>query len=205
MVSIIFYLLLALVLISALFVISLKNPIHSVLFLILTFVNAAGVMIMLEAEYVAMITLIVYVGAVVTLFLFVVMMININLAEMQSNMPKTLPFAVLFVIIFLGGVCFALTQSKINLPAAFVENYGKEALFQNAVDQLGKTLYTKHILEFQIAGVILFLAMVGSITLVHRSSGKFVRKQDVYKQVRRSKADSIELVDVKSRSGVKVW
>ncbi len=204
MLSIVFYVSLALVLVSALCVIFAKNPVHSVLFLMFTFFNAAGIMVMLEAEYVAMITIIVYVGAVVTLFLFVVMMLDIDLAEIQKKLPKTTPLIALFCVVFLGVFYVGLTRSEIHLPEMFIDDEYTPPLFQNAANQIGKVLYTDYVLEFQVAGIILFLAMIGSITLVHRKSNKMVRRQNITQQIMRTKKNSIRLVDVKSGSGVKI-
>jgi NADH-quinone oxidoreductase subunit J len=204
MLSIVFYVSLALVLVSALCVIFAKNPVHSVLFLIFTFFNAAGIMVMLEAEYVAMITIIVYVGAVVTLFLFVVMMLDIDLAEIKKKLPKTTSLIALFCVVFLGVFYVGLTRSEIHLPEMFIDDEYTPPLFQNAANQIGKVLYTDYVLEFQIAGLILFMAMIGSITLVHRKSNKMVRRQNITQQIMRTKKNSIRLVDVKSGSGVKI-
>jgi NADH-quinone oxidoreductase subunit J len=204
MVSILFGLLLMLMLISATLVIFAKNPVHSVLLLIFTFFNAAGVMIMIGAEYIAMITIIVYVGAVVILFLFVVMMLNINLSGATKGFAKTLPIISVFVMVFLGVFYFGLMKSKINLPDVFAESEHTLSLFHNSANYIGQTLYTDYILEFQLAGIILFLAMIGSITLVYRKTDRIVRRQNITQQIMRTKKDTIELVDVVSKSGVEI-
>jgi len=192
------------ILFASLMVISSRNPIHSVLFLILTFFCSAGLMVMLEAEYIAMIIIIVYVGAVVILFLFVIMMLDVSNSDLKRSSTKTMPYVILSSMIFLAVFIYALYKSKINLEAITLLNNKDTELFENSLGYIGTRLYTEYILEFQIAGVILFLAMIGSITLVHRKSSRLVKKQNITDQIMRSKKESIDLVDVKSRSGVKI-
>ena len=192
------------ILLASLMVISSRNPIHSVLFLILTFFCSAGLMVMLEAEYIAMIIIIVYVGAVEILFLFVIMMLDVSNSDLKRSSTKTMPYVILSSMIFLAVFIYALYKSKINLEAITLLNNKDTELFENSLGYIGTRLYTEYILEFQIAGVILFLAMIGSITLVHRKSSRLVKKQNITDQIMRSKKESIDLVDVKSRSGVKI-
>ena len=192
------------ILFASLMVISSRNPIHSVLFLILTFFCSAGLMVMLEAEYIAMIIIIVYVGAVVILFLFVIMMLDVSNSDFKTSSTKTMPYVVLSAMIFLAVFIYALYKSKVNFEAITLLNNKDAELFENSLRYIGTRLYTEYILEFQIAGVILFLAMIGSITLVHRKSNRLVKKQNITDQIMRSKKEAIDLVDVKSRSGVKI-
>ena len=192
------------ILFASLMVISSRNPIHSVLFLILTFFCSAGLMVMLEAEYIAMIIIIVYVGAVVILFLFVIMMLDVSNSDLNRSSTKTMPYVILSSMVFLAVFVYALYKSKVNFDAITLLNNRDTELFENSLRYIGTKLYTEYILEFQIAGVILFLAMIGSITLVHRKSNRLVKKQNITDQIMRSKKESIDLVDVKSRSGVKI-
>ena len=204
MISFLVYFLMAMILFASLMVISSRNTIYSVLFLILTFFCSAGLMVMLEAEYIAMIIIIVYVGAVVILFLFVIMMLDVSNSDFKTSSTKTMPYVVLSAMIFLAVFIYALYKSKVNFEAITLLNNKDVELFKNSLRYIGTRLYTEYILEFQIAGVILFLAMIGSITLVHRKSNRLVKKQNITDQIMRSKKESIDLVDVKSRSGVKI-
>ena len=204
MISFLVYFSMAMILFASLMVISSRNPIYSVLFLILTFFCSSGLMVMLEAEYIAMIIIIVYVGAVVILFLFVIMMLDVSNSDFKTSSTKTMPYVVLSAMIFLAVFIYALYKSKVNFEAITLLNNKDVKLFKNSLRYIGTRLYTEYILEFQIAGVILFLAMIGSITLVHRKSNRLVKKQNITDQIMRSKKESIDLVDVKSRSGVKI-
>jgi NADH-quinone oxidoreductase subunit J len=159
---------------------------------------------MLEAEYIAMIIIIVYVGAVVILFLFVIMMLDVSNSDLKRSSTKTMPYAILSSMVFLAVFIYALYKSKVNFEATTLLNGKDTELFENSLRYIGTRLYTEYILEFQIAGVILFLAMIGSITLVHRKSNRLVKKQNITDQIMRSKKEAIDLVDVKSRSGVKI-
>ena len=204
MISFLVYFSMAMILFASLMVISSRNPIYSVLFLILTFFCSSGLMVMLEAEYIAMIIIIVYVGAVVILFLFVIMMLDVSNSDLNRSSTKTMPYVILSSIVFLAVFVYALYKSKVNFEAITLLNNKDVKLFKNSLRYIGTRLYTEYILEFQIAGVILFLAMIGSITLVHRKSNRLVKKQNITDQIMRSKKESIDLVDVKSRSGVKI-
>lgn len=204
MISFLVYFSMVMILFASLMVISSRNPIHSVLFLILTFFCSAGLMVMLEAEYIAMIIIIVYVGAVVILFLFVIMMLDVSNSDLKRSSTKTMPYAILSSMVFLAVFIYALYKSKVNFEATTLLNGKDTELFENSLRYIGTRLYTEYILEFQIAGVILFLAMIGSITLVHRKSNRLVKKQNITDQIMRSKKEAIDLVDVKSRSGVKI-
>ena len=160
---------------------------------------------MLEAEYIAMIIIIVYVGAVVILFLFVIMMLDVSNSDFKTSSTKTIPYVVLSAMIFLAVFIYALYKSKVNFEAITLLNNKDAELFENSLRYIGTRLYTEYILEFQISGVILFLAMIGSITLVHRKLKRFIKNQNIADQIMRSKKESIDLVDIKSRSGVKIW
>ena len=163
--SITFYIFAAVAVLSALMVISAKNPVHSVLFLILSFVNAAGLFVLLGAEFLAMILLIVYVGAVAVLFLFVVMMLDINFIKLREGFLQYLPFGALLGIVLLVelGILF-LTESFSQM--SLVE-YSHNPVFieKENTKQIGELLYTYYFYLFQISGIILLVAMIGSITL----------------------------------------
>jgi len=198
-----FYLFAGICVASAFMVIASRNPVHSVLFLILAFVNAAGLFVLLGAEFLAMILIVVYVGAVAVLFLFVVMMLDVNFAELRQGFLSYLPVGVLVggivlveLLLVVGGwVIGAAAPKAIASPIPnMTEVTNTEAL--------GKVLYTTYIYFFQAAGLVLLVAMVGAIvlTLRHRVP---VKRQDMAAQVRRTKADAMEVVKVAPGQGLK--
>ncbi|HEV7255635.1 MAG TPA: NADH-quinone oxidoreductase subunit J [Mesorhizobium sp.] len=187
---------------SAFMVIAARNPVHSVLFLILTFVNAAGLFLLTGAEFLAMILLVVYVGAVAVLFLFVVMMLDVDFAALKSGALQYAPVGALVGIILaaelavvLGGYAFApeLAVTVAQPTPSVVERANTAAL--------GDILYTDYLLAFQMAGMILLVAMIGAIvlTLRHRPG---VKRQDIPRQVARTPATAIEVRKVKTGEGV---
>ena len=185
---------------SAFFVIFANNPVHSVLWLILTFFSVAGFFILVGAEFLALLLMIVYVGALAVLFLFVVMMLNISFAGLRSGVAQYLPFGIL-----IGLVIF------IELILAFVPWNFKEQAFNNRSNPidtaegntvaLGKVVYTDYFLLFQCAGIILLIAMIGSIVLTLRSRPD-VKRQNIIKQIYRDPNTSIEVKDVKPGEGI---
>jgi len=197
-----FYVLSALLILSAMMVISARNPVHSVLFLILAFFNAAALFVMLGAEFIAMTLVIVYVGAVAVLFLFVVMMLDINFAELQRGMMKHLPLGGL-----VGGVLLSeliwIYASWTTDPAALarVSSPAPDADVMTNTHALGQVLYTQYVYPFQIAGLVLLVAMIGAITLTLRRR-KDTRRQDVSKQVARKAKDVLQVVKVETGAGV---
>jgi NADH-quinone oxidoreductase subunit J len=187
---------------SAVMVISSRNPVHSVLFLILAFFNAAALFILMGAEFLGMILVVVYVGAVAVMFLFVVMMLDINFAELRQGFLKYLPIGAVVGIVLLAELLIVLggwtlepdAAASIRSPMPGVE----EASNTRA---LGQLIYTHYLFAFQGAGVILLIAMVGAIVLtLRRRSG--VRRQDIGAQVRRRPADTIEVRKVPSGRGI---
>ena len=187
--TIAFYLFAALVIASAVMVIMSRNPVHSVLWLILAFFNAAGLMVLVGAEFIAALMVIVYVGAVAVLFLFVVMMLDINFAEMRAGFQKYLPLGLIVggILVFeLVAAIYGDAFSGATLPA-MPEISNTRAL--------GNELYTKYLYLFQIAGLILLVAMIGAISLtMRRRSG--VRRQVISEQNMRRREDSVEVIDV---------
>ena len=196
-----FYLFAGILLLSAFMVITARNPVHSVLFLIAAFFNASGLFILLGAEFVALILVIVYVGAVAVLFLFVVMMLDINFSDMRKGAMQYVPIGLgigallLIELVFLyGGWQFAF-DAPINLDAS-VKNFED---FTNT-EALGQLIYTDYIMAFQIAGLILFVAMIGSIVLTHRRRPG-VQRQSVAEQNARKPSDVLEIVKVTPGTG----
>jgi len=197
-----FYLFAAVAIASGVMVIAARNPVHSVLFLILAFFNAAGLFVLLGAEFLAMILVIVYVGAVAVLFLFVVMMLDINFVQLRQGFLQYLPVGVvvgvvLFVEIFLVIGVWALGP---ELTAAAAAPMPPPAQVTNTA-ALGALLYTRYVYAFQAAGLILLVAMVGAIVLTLRAR-EGVRKQRIGDQLARRREDSIEIVKVRSGEGV---
>ena len=203
MVAAIMFYILAMVLVgSAAMVVFSKNPVHSVLFLILAFFNAAGLFVLLGAEFVAMILVIVYVGAVAVMFLFVVMMLDINFTELRKGVQDYLPIGLLIGFILLvemaviaGG--WSLTDgiaTTITTPTPIAsEVHNTEAI--------GRILYTDNMFLFQLGGLILLVAMIGAIVLTHRQRPG-VKKQNIGDQVRRRRDDAYEAVNVKPGQGI---
>ena len=197
-----FYLFAAVAVAAGVMVISARNPVHSVLFLILAFFNSAALFVLLGAEFLAMILVIVYVGAVAVLFLFVVMMLDINFVELRQGFLQYLPVGGLIGLVLLtelilvfGGWVLAPeigeAVSDPTPPAAEVTN----------AHALGRVLYTKYVYLFQAAGLILLVAMIGAIVLTHRSR-EGVRKQRIGAQLARRREESVELRKVRSREGI---
>ncbi|MGK7755463.1 MULTISPECIES: NADH-quinone oxidoreductase subunit J [unclassified Roseovarius] len=195
-----FYLFAVSLLAGGLFTVVSRNPVHSVLWLILSFLSAAGLFVLLGAEFVAMLLIIVYVGAVAVLFLFVVMMLDVDFAELKAEMAKYMPLALLIGIILLMqfGIAFGNWQMASGAEGARAAVTPLEVENTKA---LGMLLYDKYFLLFQLAGLILLVAMMGAIvlTLRHRSN---VKRQDVLAQMYRDPAKAMELRDVKPGQGL---
>ena len=184
-----FYLFATLTIASAVLVIFARNPVHSVLWLILAFFNAAGLFLLVGAEFIAMLLVIVYVGAVAVLFLFVVMMLDIDFASLRSGFTRNLPFGLLVALVLLAEIVVAVSASK----AGPLLEGAKTAPVSNEpnIVALGNMLYTRFLFPFEIAGLILLVAMVGAIVLTHRSRGD-VRGQNVSRQVARRPEDAVK-------------
>lgn len=195
-----FYLFAVSVLAGGLFTVISRNPVHSVLWLILAFISAAGLFVLLGAEFVAMLLIIVYVGAVAVLFLFVVMMLDVDFAELKAEMAKYMPLALLIGVILLMqfGLAFGNWQMADGAEAA------RAAVAPEGVENtaaLGLLIYDTYFLLFQTAGLILLVAMIGAIvlTLRHRTD---IKRQDVLAQMYRDPAKAMELKDVKPGQGL---
>ena len=180
-------------------VIASRNPVHSVLFLILAFFNSAALFVLLGAEFLAMILVVVYVGAVAVLFLFVVMMLDINFAALRQGFLQYLPIGALIGIVLLAELVFVFASWTFAPDAAATA--APAASQVTNTHALGRLLYTHYVYLFQAAGLILLVAMVGAIvlTLRHREG---VRRQSIASQVARRREDTIEVVKVPSGSGI---
>ena len=197
-----FYLFSTVLLLSSLMVISTKNPVHSVLFLILAFLNAAGIFVILHAEFLAMILIIVYVGAVAVLFLFVVMMLDFKTSLEKDNILQYMPIGLLIGLVFIAELVIVLINTRLDLSnIQILSNPLDNFSDQSNTEAIGSILYTNYVLYFQLSGVILLVAMVGSIVLTLRDR-EGVKRQIVSEQVDRE--GKIELVDVKSGEGVDI-
>ncbi len=195
-----FYLFAGLCVASAFMVIASKNPVHSVLYLILAFVNAAGLFVMMGAEFLAMILIVVYVGAVAVLFLFVVMMLDVDFAELKQGALQYLPIGLLIGGIFLAELFLVVGAWAIGpgVPQAITSPI--PAGISNT-EALGLVLYTKYIYFFEAAGMILLVAMVGAIVLTLQHKVR-VRRQIVSEQVARTPATAIEIIKVRTGQGL---
>ena len=196
-----FYLFAVVLLGSAAAVVSVRNPVHAVLFLILAFFNAAGLFLLTGAEFLAMILAIVYVGAVAVLFMFVVMMLDVNFAELRSGFQRYAPIGATVGVVLCIELLMVLLGWKFAPNAPTLRFAPQPANVQNTV-ALGRLLYTHYVLLFQIAGLILLVAMVGAIVLTHRGRSR-ARQQDIAAQVARRVDATLELVRVDLRAGVK--
>jgi NADH-quinone oxidoreductase subunit J len=197
-----FYLFAAITIASGFMVVSARNPVHSVLFLILSFFSSAGLFVLIGVEFLAMILVVVYVGAVAVLFLFVVMMLDINFAEMREGFLQYLPIGAMIGIILVVELILILGTVHVSpdLVAAGAEPIPDLAARTNTA-ALGDVIYTKYIYLFQAAGMILLIAMIGAIVLTHRQR-EGVRKQKIATQVGRRREEAVELKKVQPGQGV---
>ena len=197
-----FYLFAGVCVASAFMVIAAKNPVHSVLFLILAFVNAAGLFVLMGAEFLAMILVVVYVGAVAVLFLFVVMMLDVDFAELRQGFLQYLPIGVVVGVVFLIELVLVVGTWAIapNVSQAIASPIPPIASTSNT-EALGHVLYTRYVYYFQAAGVVLLVAMIGAIVLTLRHKPA-VKRQNVTAQVARDKASAIEVVKVRPGQGL---
>ena len=195
--AVLFYIFAAVAVVSGALVVTARNPVHSVLFLILAFFNTAGLFVLIGAEFLAMILVIVYVGAVAVLFMFVVMMLDIDFDELRSGFVRFLPVgalvgAVLLAELILAGIGWALIPGGLAAAAAFPAQAGN----LTNTRALGDVLYTRYLFAFQVAGLILLVAMIGAIVLTLRRR-QDLRRQSIAAQLARTRAQSVEVVKVR--------
>ena len=197
-----FYLFASVTVAAAFMVIASRNPVHAVLFLILAFVNSAGLFLLLGAEFIALILIVVYVGAVAVLFLFVVMMLDVDFAEFRAGFLKYLPVGGLIGVILLIELVlvlgsWAISPEIASRAAAPLPPIGNVT----NTEALGRILYTKYVYFFLAAGMILLIAMIGAIVLtLHHKEG--VKRQNIAMQVARRPADSVEIKQVETGKGI---
>lgn len=198
-----FYLFAFVAVAAAVMVISARNPVHSVLFLILTFFNAAGLFVLIGAEFIAMILVVVYVGAVAVLFLFVVMMLDISFAEMRQGFLQYLPIGGLVGIVLLAELLMIGSSWIIAPETEDLRGFPVPPIDQvTNTHAIGMILYTDYIYLFQGAGMVLLVAMIGAIVLTLRSRPG-VRKQNISDQINRHPEDAIEIKKIEPGSGIR--
>jgi len=192
-----FGLIAAVVILSAVFVIAARNPVHSVLWLILAFFSSAGLFVLIGAEFLAMLLVVVYVGAVAVLFLFVVMMLDVDFVELKEGTLRYWPFALLVGFIFVAELALVWASGASINTTTFDPSPGADT----NTEAIGNVMYTDYLLLFQLAGGILLVAMIGAIvlTLRHRPH---IKRQDVGKQTGRRRADAIEMKDPAPGQGI---
>jgi NADH-quinone oxidoreductase subunit J len=199
-VAVFFYLFAGILVASAFMVIASKNPVHSVLFLILAFVNAAGLFVMMGAEFLAMILIVVYVGAVAVLFLFVVMMLDVDFAELKRGVLQYLPIGLLIGALFLAELVMVLGGWIIAPGASSAITSPIPANMSNT-EALGILLYTRYVFFFQLSGMILLVAMIGAIVLTLRHKER-VKRQNISVQNARTPEMSMHVVKVRQGQGL---
>jgi NADH-quinone oxidoreductase subunit J len=201
-----FYLFAAVVIASAVFVILSRNPVHSVLWLILAFFNAAGLMVLVGAEFIAMLLVIVYVGAVAVLFLFVVMMLDIDFASMRAGFIRNLPLGVAVAVILLAELLLVVgAYGAGGIDIGTADGSRATPLGLSNIEALGALLYSEYILLFEIAGIILLVAMIGAIVLTFQPPKPGARgRQDVGKQIARRPEEATVMKSPEYGKGVEL-
>ncbi len=200
--TIAFYLFATIVIASAALTILARNPVHSVLWLILAFFNAAGLMVLVGAEFIAMLLVIVYVGAVAVLFLFVVMMLDVDFAALRAGFARYLPIGVLLVLVLAAEMIFAVSAWSAGAIALSATVAPIPAEVPNIV-AIGTLIYTRYLFIFEGAGLVLLVAMIGAIVLTHRTRSG-VRPQKVSDQVKRRPQDAVRKTDPLVGQGVEL-
>ncbi len=197
-----FYLFAVMVVGSAALTIFARNPVHSVLWLILAFFNAAGLMLLAGAEFIAMLLIIVYVGAVAVLFLFVVMMLDIDFAELRSGFARYAPLGVLLIVVLAAEMIFAVGAWSAGSLALSQRIAPTPDEIPN-IQALGTLIYTRYLFIFEAAGLVLLVAMIGAIVLTHRARGG-VRVQNVWQQNKRRPQDAVRNINQPVGQGVEL-
>jgi NADH-quinone oxidoreductase subunit J len=200
-----FYLFAALLIASAAMVIFARNPVHSVLWLIVAFFNAAGLMVLIGAEFIAMLLVIVYVGAVAVLFLFVVMMLDIDFAELRAGFVKNVPLGLMLAVVLVAELVLGIGAYRAGAVKLGTPEAGAATVVDSVpnIEAIGSLLYTKYIFLFESAGLILLVAMVGAIVLTHRKSHG-TKGQNVSRQVQRRPQDATRNMNPPVGQGVEL-
>jgi len=186
-----FYLFAVLVIASGTFTILARNPVHSVLWLIMAFFNAAGLMVIVGAEFIAMLLVIVYVGAVAVLFLFVVMMLDIDFAELRAGFMKNFPLGIAIALVLLAELVLGVGAYKAGaLKLGTPDGSATPPLGESNIEAIGALLYGKYLFLFESAGIILLVAMIGAIVLTHRGARAPRGQQSISKQIARKPSEA---------------
>lgn len=197
--TIAFYILSTVAVLSAFFVVAARNPVRSVMWLILTFFTTAGLFVLIGAEFLAMLLVVVYVGAVAVLFLFVVMMLDVDFVAMKQGFAQYLPVGVPVAVALLAEMVLVAVSWQSSKAAEGAANIAQST--QNNVEEIGAVLYTDYAFFFQLAGIILLVSMVGAIVLTLRQRPG-VKRQDIAEQVARSPKQAVKLTDPKPGEGI---
>ncbi|MGI8943904.1 MAG: NADH-quinone oxidoreductase subunit J [Qipengyuania sp.] len=200
-----FYLFAAIVIASAVMVITARNPVHSVLWLILAFFNAAGLMVLVGAEFIAMLLVVVYVGAVAVLFLFVVMMLDIDIAALRAGFVRNFPLAIVVALALLAELILGLGAYQAGaLELGTPTGEAAPLLGESNIESIGALLYRDYLFLFEAAGLILLVAMIGAIVLTHRPPKTSRGHQDIGKQVRRDPDEATVMKSPEVGKGVEL-
>jgi NADH-quinone oxidoreductase subunit J len=200
-----FYMFAALVIASGALVVLSRNPVHSVLWLIVAFFNAAGLMVLVGAEFIAMLLVIVYVGAVAVLFLFVVMMLNIDFAELRAGFIKNAPLGAAVALVLLAEIVLGIGAYRVGLiELGTPDGSSAPLLGEGNIENIGALLYGRYMFLFEMAGVILLVAMIGAIVLTHRESRATRAHQNITRQNMRRPEDATEMKRPESGQGVEL-
>lgn len=203
--AIAFYLFAFLVIASAVMVIMARNPVHSVLWLILAFFNAAGLMVLVGAEFIAALLVIVYVGAVAVLFLFVVMMLDIDFAELRAGFVKNFPLGLAIALVLLAEMLMGiLAWNAGGLTLGTPDGSAAPLVGESNIESIGAVLYGQYLFLFETAGIILLVAMIGAIVLTHREIRSPRGQQDIGKQVSRRPEEATEMKRPEVGKGVQL-
>jgi NADH-quinone oxidoreductase subunit J len=198
-----FYIFASLLIASAAMVIFARNPVHSVLWLIVAFFNAAGLMVLIGAEFIAMLLVIVYVGAVAVLFLFVVMMLNIDFAELRAGFVKNVPLGLMLAVVLVAELVLGIGAYKAGAVKLGTPDGAAAVSEVPNIEAIGNLLYSKYIFLFESAGLILLVAMVGAIVLTHRKSHS-AKAQNITSQNMRRPQDATRNVNQPVGQGVEL-
>jgi len=200
-----FYLFAVLVIASGALTIMARNPVHSVLWLILAFFNAAGLMVLVGAEFIAMLLVIVYVGAVAVLFLFVVMMLDIDFAELRAGFMKNFPLGIAIALVLLAELVLGIGAYRVGaIDLGAPAGDAAPILAESNIENIGALLYGKYLFLFESAGIILLVAMVGAIVLTHREARAVRGQQNIAKQVARRPEEATVNVQPEVGKGVQL-
>ena len=203
--TIAFYLFAALVIASGALTILARNPVHSVLWLILAFFNAAGLMVIVGAEFIAMLLVIVYVGAVAVLFLFVVMMLDIDFAELRAGFMKNFPLGIAIALVLLAELVLGIGAYRAGaLELGTSDGSAAPLLGESNIENIGALLYGKYLFLFETAGIILLVAMIGAIVLTHRGARAPRGQQNIARQVARKPSEATVNTQPEVGQGIKL-